>query len=147
MQKRLSVVEYAKSYGKRYCDSVYYLQMKNKTMKQVSEISSITFRSGMVDKLSETSKCPAIILNAPEIPADILKQMQEDDYKSLKVRYGDPSLGEPIQYDYLEIASSSGVKTLEVFNRAILLLSNNTDETRRVHRIVYAVEKHIKAAS
>lgn len=115
-------------------------------MKQDSEISRITFRSGMVDKISEASRCPAITFTAPEIPSDILKQLQEDDYKSLKIRYGDSSWGKPIQYDYLEIASSSGVKTLEVFNRAILLLSHNSEETRRVHRIVYAMEKYLKDA-
>ena len=127
------------------CDNAVQ-QMKNETIKQGSWISRIKFRSGMVNTLSEISKCPTTTLNAPKIPADILKQLCEDDYSSLNNTYGDPSWGEPIQYDYLEIVSSSGVKTLEIFNRAILLLSNNNDETRRVHRIVYAVEKYLKAA-
>lgn len=112
-----------------------------------SEIVRVTFRKGMVDELSEISKCATVTFSAPGIPADILKQLREDDYESLKVRYGDPSWGDPIQYDYLEVESPSGMKSLEIFNRAILLLTRNTEETRRAHRIMYSVEKHTQSTN
>lgn len=112
-------------------------------MGRNNEIVRVTFRTGMVDELAETSKCPAVTFSSPGIPTDILKQLHEDDYESLKESYGDPSWGSPIQYDYLEVESSTGVKSLEIFNRAILLFTRNTEETRRAHRIMYSVEKHM----
>jgi len=114
-------------------------------MGRDNEIVRVTFRTGMVNALAETSKCPTLTFNSPNIPADILKQLREDDYESLKLSYGDPSWGSPIQYDYMEVESSTGVKPLEIFNRAILLLTRNTEETRRAHRIMYSVEKHMQS--
>ena len=109
------------------------------------KIVRVTFRTGMVNALAETSKCPTVTFSSPDIPADILKQVREDDYESLKLSYGDPSWGSPIQYDYMEVESSARVKPLEIFNRAILLLTRNTEETRRAHRIMYSAGKHMQA--
>jgi hypothetical protein len=107
------------------------------------DINMITLRSGFVDDLRKTDSCPEIMFSAPNIPPDIIKQFQQDDYLSLKSSYGDPSWGEPIQYDRIEIKTTAGTKTLEIFNRAILLFTQNTEETRRAHRVIYAVEKYM----
>ena len=115
-------------------------------MGRNNEIVRVTFRTGMVGELAETSKCPTVTFSSPDIPADILKQLRGDDYESLKLSYGDPSWGSPIQYDYMEVESSAGVKPLEIFNRAILLFTKNTEETQRAHRIMYSVEKHMQSA-
>ena len=114
-------------------------------MGRNNEIVRVTFRTGMVDELVEISKCPTVTFSSPDIPADILKQLCDDNYESLKESYGDPSWGSPIQYDYLEVESSARVKSLEIFNRAILLFTKNTEETRRAHRIMYSVEKHMQS--
>jgi hypothetical protein len=98
----------------------------------------------MVEGLKEIDLCPQITFTAPDIPTDILKQLQEDDYISLRETYGDPSWGEPIQYDCLRIRTRSGTKTIQIFNRGILLFIQNTEETRRAHRITYAVEKYMR---
>ena len=108
-----------------------------------SAITKIMFRSGFINDLTESDSCQEIIFSAPDIPPDILKQLLQDDYASLKSSYGDPSWGEPIQYDLLKIETLTGTKTLEIFNRAILLFSQNSEETRRAHRVVHAVEKHM----
>ena len=50
-------------------------------------------------------------VNAPKIPADILKQLCGDDYSSLNNTYGDPSWGEPIQYDYLRLPITCNPRT------------------------------------
>ena len=114
-------------------------------MGKNKEIVRVTFRTGMINELSEISRCPSVTLVSPDIPADILKSLREDDYGTLKVRYGDPSWGSPIQYDYLEVESCAGIKLLEIFNRAILLVTRNTEETRRAHRIMHSLEKYMQS--
>lgn len=49
-----------------------------------SDITKIILRSGFINDLTERNSCPEIILSAPDIPADILKQLLQDDYVSLK---------------------------------------------------------------
>jgi len=108
-----------------------------------NDITKIILRSGFINDLTESNSCPEIIFSAPDIPADILNQLLQDDYVSLKSSYGNPSWGEPIQYDLLQIETGTGSRSLEIFNRAILLFTQNSEETRRAHRVVYAVEKHM----
>ncbi len=111
---------------------------------KTQDIVCITLQSGMVEELKNINQCPQITFTAPDIPTEILKQFHEDDYTSLKETYGDPSWRDPMQYDCLRIQTSSGIKTIEIFNRAILLFIHNTEETRRGHRIIGVVEKYMR---
>ncbi len=52
-------------------------------------------------------------------------------------------MGKPDSYDHLEVETASGVKRIQIINRAILLMIHNTEETRRAHRVVHEVEKHM----
>lgn len=72
----------------------------------------------------------------------MLETLKKEDYRTLKLRYGDPSWGEPIQYDLIIIEDREGTKAIEIFNRAILLMLDNTEETRRAHRVIWSVEKY-----
>ena len=49
--------------------------------------------------------------------------------------YGDPSLGEPIQYDELRIEHDAGVVEITVYNRAILLVMTDNEAIRRLHQV------------
>jgi hypothetical protein len=65
----------------------------------------------------------------------------EDDVFSLKASYGDAEAGDPSIFEFLRIETSTGKKTeVEVFNLAILLFTENTDETRRLFRIINAIK-------
>ena len=110
-----------------------------------SQIHRVTLRTGLIDHASDAEGCPSITFLAPDIPEDILQRFEEDDYPSLADLYGDPSWGSPIQYDHLEVETASGVKRIEIFNRAILLMTHNTEETRRAHRVVQVVEQHMRS--
>lgn len=107
-------------------------------------IKKITLQSGFLNTIDDRSKCATLSFEGETIPQDVIETLTKEDYKTLKPRYGDHSWGEPIQYDLLEIEDEEGIKTIEVFNRAILLLLHNVEETQRLHRIVYSVEKYIK---
>lgn len=105
-------------------------------------IRKVTLKSGFISTLEEKSKCPALSFEGEAIPGDILETLKREDYKTLKLRYGDPSWGEPIQYHLLIVEDQESTKTIEVFNIALLLFFHNTEEIRRLHRIIYAIERY-----
>ncbi len=105
-------------------------------------IRKITLQSGFLATMDDKSKCTTLCFEGDTIPQDVIETLTKEDYKTLKLRYGDPSWGEPIQYDLITIEDEEGTKAIEIFNRAILLMFNNTEETRRAHRVIYAVEKY-----
>ncbi len=105
-------------------------------------IRKITLQSGFLATMDDKSKCTTLCFEGDTIPQDVIETLTKEDYKTLKLRYGDPSWGEPIQYDLMTIEDEEGTKAIEIFNRAILLMFNNTEEIRRAHRVIYAVEKY-----
>ena len=109
---------------------------------EVYNIRKITLQSGFLTTIDDKSKCTILSFEGEAIPKDVLEILTKEDYKTLKLRYGDPLWGEPIQYDLMTIEDEEGTKVIEVFNRAILLMFKNTEETQRVHRVIYAVEKY-----
>lgn len=106
------------------------------------DIRKITLQSGFLATTDDEYKCTTLCFEGEAIPQDVLEILTKEDYKTLKLRYGDPLWGEPIQYDLMTIEDEEGTKTIEIFNRATLLMFNNTEETRRAHRVIYAVEKY-----
>jgi len=71
----------------------------------------------------------------------LLSRLIDDDVFSLKASYGDAEAGDPSIFEFLRIETSTGKKTeVEVFNLAILLFTENTDETRRLFRIINAIK-------
>jgi len=65
----------------------------------------------------------------------------EDDVFTLKNSYGDAGAGDPAIFEFLRIETSAGKKIeVEVFNLAILLFTKNTEETRRLFRIIKAIK-------
>ena len=49
--------------------------------------------------------------------------------------YGDPSAGDPIQYDELRIEHHQGDVEIVVYNRAILRFMSDTEALRRIHQV------------
>ena len=117
-------------------------------IKEMSEsrykIKKVFLRSGFIDIEDDKSKCEVISFEGGKIPQDVIETLKKENYETLKTEYGDPSWGEPIQYDLLIVDRETERKKIEVFNRAILLIFQNTEETRRLHRILYAIEKYKK---
>jgi hypothetical protein len=58
--------------------------------------------------------------------------------------YGDPSSGEPIQYDRLVIETDRGTTQIEVFNRAIQLFVLDDERIRRIHRLCETVRNAVR---
>jgi len=49
--------------------------------------------------------------------------------------YGDPSAGDPIQYEGLRIEQDEGDVEIVVFNRAVLLFTTDSEGVRRIHQV------------
>ena len=49
--------------------------------------------------------------------------------------YGDPNVGDPIQYDALRIEDHQGDVEIVVYNRAILLFMTDSEEVRRIQQV------------
>jgi|SRR5882724_1890831 len=53
---------------------------------------------------------------------------------------GDPSAGEPIQYDHLRIEHDEGTVEIVVYDRAILLFGTESEAVRRIHQVCCRLE-------
>ena len=81
-------------------------------------------------------------LNEDDIPKDLSEILIDEDVISLGSSYGDPSAGDPAIFEFIRIDTSDGrAKEIEIFNLAMLLFTDNREETRRLFRIVNAIKK------
>jgi hypothetical protein len=82
-----------------------------------------------------------ITLTRASISDALSRKLIEDDVFSLSESYGDPIAGDPSTFDFLRVTTSNGdLKEVEVFNLAILMFSDNREETRRLFRIIHAIK-------
>jgi len=106
------------------------------------EVNRIEYAHFMVDGLDDlqTSKDrQTSILEAPNIPDEIMKVMEEEKIFELQGDFGNPSLGDPIEVDHLLIETDRGLHELRVLNRGIMLLMTNDEILRRLHRFFVAI--------
>lgn len=104
-------------------------------------IDRLTYRSGMLNRASDISKLPAVILEGAMVTRDIVVAIYDNHLLQAGGDYGDPRLGAPIQYDELIIEHGQGTTAIRVFNRAIMLFTTHEDIYVRVHRVCCKVEK------
>jgi hypothetical protein len=72
---------------------------------------------------------------APRIPEAILTAIEREGAAELDGSWGDPGAASPIEVDVIDIETPDDVISIEVFNRGVLLVLDNSDEVRRVHRL------------
>jgi len=82
-----------------------------------------------------------IEFSGKEIPENVVSQIHEDDLFSLGSSYGDSSLGNPIEFNFLRVTAEGKDYEVEVRNLSILMIFENNDETRRIFRIVNAIKR------
>ena len=75
-----------------------------------------------MNRLEDVGRLPAIIIEAADLPEDVL-ELRDRHLNDLGGTYGDPSAGDPIQYDELRIERDQGDVEIVVYNRAILLFT------------------------
>ena len=98
-------------------------------------IDKLTYRRGMLENLNDESHLKESILIGTALPSEILESITKDKLLSAGGSYGDKWVGDPIQYDYLEIEHANGTTEITVYNRAIMLFTTDEDIYKRIHRL------------
>src|SRR5216684_1557016 len=75
----------------------------------MSRIERVSYRSEFVKRLRESRHLPAITFEAADLPEDVVA-LVDAHLLDLGGIYGDPSAGNPIQYDALRIEHERAVK-------------------------------------
>ena len=86
-------------------------------------------------RVSDTKKLPVRKLSLPGIPREVLAAVATEQAHSLGGVYGDPSWGEPIQFDRIVIEGCAQTTDIMVYNRGILLFATDSETIRRIHRL------------
>jgi hypothetical protein len=100
--------------------------------------TSITYRSGFVE-LDDARSLRVIRLDAADLPEDVLDLVGQELCEQAGI-YGDPSVGDPIQYDELRIEQEGGEVEIVVYNRAILLFTTDSEGLPRIHQLCYRLD-------
>ena len=101
-------------------------------------IARVCYTNGMVAQVADLRRGKGVTVvewQAPDIPPDILESFELEDVASLTGTWGDPQIGEPIQVDIVDITAEARHLTIEIFNRAILLVHSDLEEVASIHRI------------
>jgi hypothetical protein len=102
------------------------------------DVLSIGYASGMVKSRSRALAGAGLSekeWRAP-IPQEILDAIDREQAADLEGTWGDPDAATPIQVELIDIETFDGdIITIEVFNRGVLLLAENSEDTRRLHRL------------
>jgi len=120
------------------------VKKKNKVVTK-PKIEKVFLRYGFLQVGGDTPKSSSsglsdIEFSGKEIPEKVISQIYEDDLFSLGSSYGDSSLGNPIEFNFLRVTADGKDYEVEVQNLGILMIFENNDETRRVFRIVNTIK-------
>ena len=107
------------------------------------DIVSVGYASGMVKSLKRALAGDGLVTvewHAPSIPPAILDAIEVEDAGAFEGAWGDPEAARPIQVEIIDIETADDdIITIEVYNRGPLLLFQNTEETRSLHRLCEAM--------
>jgi hypothetical protein len=105
----------------------------------MAEIHGIVYSRGMLESLADRESCEVYTLYGPEIPRKVLEAIEGNRLLELSGVYGDERLGDPIEYDQLVLETDKGETTIEVYNRGLMLFVADSDEVRRIHRVLCVI--------
>ena len=78
--------------------------------------------------------------SAPDIPQQVLECFEDESIELLGGFWGRPASGDPIQVDVIDVETAAEVVTVEIYNRAILLVHADAEEIRQIHRLCGTLE-------
>lgn len=105
---------------------------------------AVTYQHGIVRRIQDAKGAPSVHLSGSGIPASVRDAIARERARELGGVYGDPSWGEPIQYDRLVIETDRGTTQIEVFNRAIQLFVLDDERIRSIHRLCETVRNAVR---
>ncbi len=102
-------------------------------------INKVTYKRGMVDSMADARRLVPTVWSGGDRPDAIIQSISDNDLLSLAGTYGDPGLGEPIEYDQVLIEHDVGTVEITFYNRGITLLFTDDEIARRIHRVCSAL--------
>lgn len=108
---------------------------------RLPDIHRVTWRSGLVDRHSQVERLPVHQLSGIGIPREVLVAIHDNEIIAASGEYGDPDVGEPIQYHELRIEHGTGTDRIVVYNLAIMILGTGEEIYPRVLRVFSALER------
>jgi hypothetical protein len=109
------------------------------------EVKKIEYIHGMIespDNLEGIDVRRSILLDRSSIPENLIDTMLEERIIELDGTYGNPDWGDPIEIDLLNIETKSGIVSIRVFNRGIILLMTNDETMKRLHRFFGVLNRY-----
>jgi len=113
---------------------------------ELPTINRVTYRHGLVrdDDLEELAGLETVVLEGPSLSRDIVVAIHDNQLLGAAGEYGDPLVGDPLQYDELTIEHAGGTTRIGLCNRGIMLLTTHEEFYKQVHRVCEAIERAIK---
>jgi hypothetical protein len=108
---------------------------------RLPQISKITYRHGFLDDIEEDADLDETILDGAVVSHDIILAIHDNEILGTGGVYGDPTVGDPLQIDQLEIEHPGGPTKITLYNRAIMLFATNDEFYVQMHRVCCAVDK------
>jgi len=102
----------------------------------IRRIERIEYRHGMLDDGAEPDALPVRTWRGNDLPEELRSAVFDEGILELGGVYGDPDVGDPVQYDHLKIFLDDEVVHIEFFNRAIALLFADEERFRQIHRVL-----------
>jgi len=109
------------------------------------ELKRIEYRKGMLKKGMKTKDLPVKSWQGSEITEDVRTAIDAEKLPELGGIYGDPNVGDPVQYDYLRLIFDHQVFEIIVFNRGIFMVFGADKRLLRIHRLLCKLEMLEKA--
>jgi hypothetical protein len=113
---------------------------------ELPNITRVTYRHGLVDDddLEDLSGLESVVLEGPTLTREILLAIHDNELIGAAGEYGDPLVGDPLEYDELTIEHAGGTTRIGLFNRGIMLFTTNEEFYRQVHRVCETILKAMK---
>ncbi len=98
-------------------------------------IDRIVYRHGFTDDIETEEGLEEIVLEGTAVTEEIARAIHDNELLGASGFYGDPTVGDPLEVDSLEILHDGARTMITVYNRAIMLLASNVEFFTQVHRV------------
>ncbi len=104
---------------------------------ELPTIHRVTYRHGLVndEDLEDLTGLETVELKGEAISREIVVAIHDNELLGAAGEYGDPLVGDPLEYDELTIEHAGGTIKIGLYNRGIMLLTTNEEFYKRVHRV------------
>ncbi len=113
---------------------------------ELPKIHRVTYRRGMLSDPENLSGLKSTVLEGPALSREIIVSIYDNELLWASDNYGDPLVGDPLQYDELIIEHAGGTTKIDLYNRAIMLFTTEEELYKQVHCVCCAIDKVVDAA-